>query len=99
MNVCYYSAIVIDVVSGHDSAQHFTCLNAKAMEEILSQLRSPDANSTQLLTQLIDEIRPADAHDIAFAKGRMETLSGILHAQPELRARLRDTLTDRKSVV
>jgi Site-specific recombinase len=94
MNVCYYSAIVIDVVSGHDSAQHFTCLNAKAMEEILSQLRSPDANSTQLLTQLIDEIRPADAHDIAFAKGRMEALSGILHAQPELRARLRDTLTE-----
>ena len=64
------------------------------MEQILSQLANPDASATQLLTQLIDEIRPADAHDVASAQSQMAALSAILGARPELRASLRDTLTE-----
>ncbi|HRF71989.1 MAG TPA: site-specific recombinase [Accumulibacter sp.] len=63
------------------------------MEQLLSQLADPNANTTRLLTQLIDEIRPADAHDIDAARLHMAMLSEILRDRPELRAALRDAIT------
>lgn len=63
------------------------------MEQVLSRFASPDADPTRLLTQLVDEIRPADAHDVDFARRQMAALSEILRRRPELRANLRGALT------
>ncbi|MCP5247739.1 MAG: site-specific recombinase [Candidatus Accumulibacter sp.] len=63
------------------------------MERLLGQLAEPEAHLTQLLSQLIDEIRPADAHDASAACGRLSALCEILDNRPELRAALRNALS------
>ncbi|WP_291991992.1 site-specific recombinase [Candidatus Accumulibacter sp. ACC003] len=63
------------------------------MEQLLNQFADPEAHATHLLTQLIDEIRPADAHDIDAARLQMSALSEILRSRAELRGALREAIT------
>jgi hypothetical protein len=58
MSVGNFSAIVIDVVRGHESTPRLS-LPRKARQKILSHQGGPEANSKQRLPQLIGEIRPA----------------------------------------
>lgn len=64
------------------------------LAELLSRFGSPQANSIQLLTQLVDAIRPADPGDLGLAQSRMTALSQLLDARPELRAGLRNALSE-----
>ena len=62
------------------------------MEELLSRFLGPNPDYTQLLAQLIDEIRPANRHDSESARRNLQALCYILSTQAELRASLRDAI-------
>ncbi len=63
------------------------------MEELLSRFAAPDADLTSLLALLVDEVRPADAHDWQTARRNLQALCHILNTQAELRRALRDAFT------
>ena len=66
------------------------------MEQLLSRFADIDDDSktdpAELLTQLVDEIRPHRANDFESARRTLQALCHILSTQPDLRANLRKGL-------
>ena len=67
------------------------------MEQLLTRIAAlqtnPKANASELLAQLVDEIRPRRDNDFELARRTLQALCHILSTQPDLRAGLRQTLT------
>jgi len=62
------------------------------LEEILAGCCGTPAEVTDVLVQLVGEIRPADPKDYKTAKRNLQALCYLLGARPELRAALRNSL-------
>jgi site-specific recombinase len=63
------------------------------MEQLLSRFATPDADLPSLLALLVDEIRPAQAHDFQTARRNLQALCYLLNTYPDLRAGLRAALS------
>jgi site-specific recombinase len=67
------------------------------MEQLLARFATLGNNTKEdpaaLLTQLIDEIRPANANDFESARRTLQALCYILNTNPDLRAGLRHALS------
>lgn len=62
------------------------------MEQLLKLFLKPDVDHTRLLALLVDEIRPADAHDCESARRNLQALCYLLGTDPERRSGLREAL-------
>ncbi len=62
------------------------------MEQLLSRFLDAEADQTQLLVRLVDEIRPADARDAESARRNLQALCYLLSTHADFRAGLREVL-------
>ncbi|MEI7613359.1 MAG: site-specific recombinase [Betaproteobacteria bacterium] len=62
------------------------------MEKLLSRFADPDTDPTDLFTQLIDQIRPANPTDSDTARRNLQALCFILGSRADLRAEVRGRL-------
>ncbi len=62
------------------------------MEQLLARFVTLDAGPTQLLTLLIDTLRPTNPSDLDAARRSLQTLCNTLDHHPDLRAALRNQL-------